>query len=95
MALAKDTLPLGRVLTDSEVYAAVMLPGGHGTVIDFPNSNDLKAVVERVYETNGVVGAVCHGQSGLLSAVIDDKPIVSGECQLHMLSEAGPFECCM
>ena len=50
-----------------------------GTCIDFKGSAGLKAVVEGAYSAGAVVGAVCHGPCGLLSAQHNGKPIVSGK----------------
>src|SRR6478736_1292513 len=52
---------------DPSEYDAVVLVGGHGTMWDFPGSTALAAVGRDIYESGGVVAAVCHGPSGLVN----------------------------
>ncbi len=60
-------------------FDAVFLPGGHGTMYDFPENADLAAVVGRIWQAGGVVSAVCHGPAGLLEAKhADGRPLVMG-----------------
>lgn len=60
-------------------YHGIFLPGGHGTMYDFPPSDFLGKAVVSIYEAGGVVGAVCHGPAGLVNATRDDgKPLVAG-----------------
>lgn len=46
-------------------YAAIYFTGGHGTMMDFPDNEELQALTRDIYEQGGYVSAVCHGQSGL------------------------------
>lgn len=58
---------------------ALFLPGGHGTMYDFPTSAELSALVGRVFDQGGVIGAVCHGPAGLVAARRrDGRPVVEG-----------------
>ncbi|WP_040214321.1 type 1 glutamine amidotransferase domain-containing protein [Clostridium polynesiense] len=50
-----------------EYYDGVYFAGGHGTMMDFPDSINLQEIVKNIYEAGGIVAAVCHGQSGLLN----------------------------
>jgi len=61
--------------------AAVFLPGGHGTEVDFVDNADLKAVTEAVWSSGGVVSAVCHGPVGLvnLKDPATGHPLVQGK----------------
>lgn len=52
--------------TDEQAYDLVYLPGGHGTMWDFPRNEPLERVISTVWAKGGVVGAVCHGPSGLV-----------------------------
>lgn len=60
-------LPLHAIRIDD--YAAVVLPGGHGPVVDLHQDADLGRLLIRADEAGKVIGAVCHGPAGLLSAV--------------------------
>jgi putative intracellular protease/amidase len=77
MAQIENTLPITSV--DEAVYDIVFLPGGHGTMWDFPESEALASVVGKAFERGAVVGAVCHGPAGLVGARrADGEPIVKG-----------------
>lgn len=55
-------------------YAAVFVVGGKGAMFDLPGDPALKALLARVYERGGVLGAVCHGPAALV-----DVRLGSGE----------------
>ncbi|WP_029056920.1 type 1 glutamine amidotransferase domain-containing protein [Stappia stellulata] len=60
-------------------YDAVFLPGGHGTMFDYPESAALARLVEETLESGKVLAAVCHGPAGLVNAKrADGASIVTG-----------------
>lgn len=63
--LALADVELGR-------YDAVVLPGGHGPVVDLHQDSDLGRLLVDADNRGAVIGAVCHGPAGLLSAVEPD-----------------------
>lgn len=64
---------------DPDGYDAVFLPGGHGTMFDYPVSEELARLVERFDREGKIVAAVCHGPAGLVSAKKPDgTPLVAG-----------------
>lgn len=64
---------------DGGDYDAVFLPGGHGTMWDYPTSTELAALVSRFLEAGKPVAAVCHGPAGLTQArTSDGRSIVAG-----------------
>ncbi|GGP68523.1 type 1 glutamine amidotransferase domain-containing protein [Saccharothrix coeruleofusca] len=63
-------LKLDRV--DVDDYAAVVLPGGHGPVVDLYQDADLGRLLTAADASGKLIGAVCHGPAGLLSAVDAD-----------------------
>lgn len=76
-ALAQTT-PLRSVAAHS--YAAVFLPGGHGTMFDLPACHELQALLRSQYEAGRIVAAVCHGPAGLVDVLLSDgQPLVSGK----------------
>jgi putative intracellular protease/amidase len=86
---------------DPAGFDAIFLPGGHGTMWDFPTSEALAEGIRRIYEAGGVVGAVCHGPAGLVAVRrADGRPLVEGltvngftdaEEEKAGLTEAVPF----
>lgn len=64
---------------DPTNYDALFLPGGHGTMFDYPTSEALARLVERFDREGKVVAAVCHGPAGLVGAKKSDgTPFVAG-----------------
>ncbi|PKR77635.1 glutamine amidotransferase [Halalkalibacillus sediminis] len=75
----KGTQPIDDIGDGSE-FDAVFLPGGHGTVIDFPENRKLQNLLRDMYEANKVVASVCHGPAGLVGVTLSDgKPLVKGK----------------
>ncbi|MBS7531050.1 type 1 glutamine amidotransferase domain-containing protein [Hazenella sp. IB182353] len=74
----EDTLPLHEVNT--EEYDAIFLPGGHGTMFDFPENIHLIQAIQSYAAAGKVVAAVCHGPAGLVNVKDQDgKPLVAGK----------------
>ncbi len=65
-----NTLPVAQI--DPAQYAAVYFVGGKGTMFDFPDNPDIQRIARAVYQTGGVIGAVCHGPAALLNVTLDD-----------------------
>lgn len=64
---------------DPTGFDAVFLPGGHGTMFDYPFDDALARLVERFDRDGKVVAAVCHGPAGLVAArKPDGTPFVAG-----------------
>ena len=53
---------------DTRKYSAIFLPGGHGTMWDYPENKNLANIVSKTLSDNKIVAAVCHGPAGLVSA---------------------------
>jgi putative intracellular protease/amidase len=64
---------------DTTGVDAVFLPGGHGTMFDYPGSAALARLVSESLESGRIVAAVCHGPAGLVSAKTSaGEPVVKG-----------------
>lgn len=75
----EDTVKLEDI-ESHEAYDAIFLPGGHGTMFDFPDNRKLQALIRDFYESNKVVAAVCHGPAGLVGVTLSDgTPLVKGK----------------
>lgn len=65
---------------DPGQYDAIFYAGGHGTMWDFPNNEQLSQIASTIYEAGGIVGAVCHGPAALVNITLSDgKYLVAGK----------------
>jgi putative intracellular protease/amidase len=85
-AAAQEKFEGAKPLTDysaaieSGDYAAIFMPGGHGTVVDFPTCVPLKEAVEKMIGMGKPVAALCHGPLCLIECVDSEgKPLVAGK----------------
>lgn len=53
-------------------YSAIFFAGGHGTMWDFPLSEAVQRVTRDIYESGGIVSAVCHGPAALVNVRLSD-----------------------
>lgn len=59
-------------------YDVIYFTGGQGTMWDFKDNPDLKRLAEGIYNNGGIVSAVCHGTTALLSLqTTDGKPFIA------------------
>lgn len=61
---------LSSINTDD--YDAVFIPGGLAPMVDMPENTELKKIIAGFYESNRIVGAVCHGPVSLLNVKLSD-----------------------
>ena len=74
----RDTLPVSKLSSDD--YCAIYLPGGHGTMWDFPENVDLNRLVSECYQAGKPTAAICHGLAGFIGAKkADGSALVSGK----------------
>ncbi|HIE58868.1 MAG TPA: type 1 glutamine amidotransferase domain-containing protein [Hydrogenothermaceae bacterium] len=78
MAKVFKTIPLSKVAPSA--YSAIVFVGGSGTMWDFPNNEDVQRVTASIYESNGIVSAICHGPAALVNVKLSNgKYLVSGK----------------
>lgn len=53
-------------------YDAIYYAGGFGAMWDFPDHKKLAEIAATIYESGGVVAAVCHGPAGLVNVRLSD-----------------------
>ncbi len=64
---------------DASNYAAIFLPGGHGTMWDLPASATLAHLLSDAWAKEKVLAAVCHGPAGLVNVKdANGTPLVAG-----------------
>lgn len=65
---------------DPGEYAAIFYAGGHGAMWDLADNAELAGIASKIYESNGIVSAVCHGPAGLINIRLSDgKYLVEGK----------------
>lgn len=61
-------------------YRAIFFAGGHGTMWDFAQDENIDRVTAGIYERGGVVAAVCHGPAALVNVKLSSgKYLVDGK----------------
>lgn len=61
-------------------FDVIFLPGGHGTMFDLPNNENLHVLIRDSYENGKIIAAVCHGPAGLVGVTLSNgKPLVAGK----------------
>lgn len=55
-------------MADSDDYAAIFIPGGHGAMLDLPEDKNLGELLRWGHENDLFTLAICHGPAALLSA---------------------------
>jgi putative intracellular protease/amidase len=57
---------------DPSRYSAVFFAGGHGTMWDFADNDAVQKVIREIWESGGIISAVCHGPAALVNAKLTD-----------------------
>lgn len=61
-------------------YVAIHYAGGHGAVWDLPENTEIASLATKIYESNGIVSAVCHGPAGIVNIKLSNgKYLVDGK----------------
>ena len=58
---------------NSDSYAAVFVPGGHGAMIGIPEDKNVGEILRWAHENNLFTISLCHGPGALLSTTLDNK----------------------
>ncbi len=63
----------------SAPFAALFLPGGHGTMFDLPDDGALQDLIVEFLDAGKVVAAICHGPAALVNLrTAGGRPLVAG-----------------
>ena len=74
----KHTIPIKDVILEN--YQAIYFVGGKGAMFDFPNNKAIQSIVRNFYNSNKVIGAVCHGPSALVNVTLDNgRPLIENK----------------
>ncbi|MGM8939668.1 DJ-1/PfpI family protein [Psychrobacter glaciei] len=67
-------------MADSEDYAAIFIPGGHGAMLGLPEDQNLGELLRWGHNRDLFTLAICHGPAALLAANLD-SPNVSDKSE--------------
>lgn len=77
MAKVIRSKPIEDVL--SSEYSAVIYSGGSGPMWDFPNNPHVNRITREIYESDGIVSAICHGPVALVGVRLSNgKHLIEG-----------------
>ncbi|WP_025739767.1 type 1 glutamine amidotransferase domain-containing protein [Aquimarina pacifica] len=65
-----NTIPMDDVI--AEEYQAVFFVGGKGAMFDFPDNKKMQSMIRDYYESDKVIGAVCHGPAALVNVILNN-----------------------
>ncbi|MEV4686641.1 type 1 glutamine amidotransferase domain-containing protein [Microbacterium sp. LWH3-1.2] len=90
LASIDELLAHPRALADVKdgEYDAIALPGGHGPMVDLAADADLGRLLIDAVDRDAVVGVLCHGPAGLLSAVRADGSFAFAGRRLAVFTDA-------
>ena len=60
-------------LTDSESYAAVFVPGGHGAMLGLPEDERVQTILNWAHENDLFTISLCHGPGALLATTLNNQ----------------------
>jgi molecular chaperone Hsp31 and glyoxalase 3 len=58
---------------DSQAYAAVFVPGGHGAMLGIPEDENVGKVLHWAYKNDIFMITLCHGPAALLTTMLNDQ----------------------
>ncbi|UOR10527.1 type 1 glutamine amidotransferase domain-containing protein [Halobacillus amylolyticus] len=82
----EDTVAINQLSADS--FDAIFLPGGHGTMFDFPDDQKLQELIREMYESDKLVAAVCHGPAGLVGVRLTSGELLVKGKQINSFTDA-------
>ena len=64
---------LKKVTAEYSPYLAVFFPGGHGALVNLPESRDVKELLKWAMKKDRKIVTLCHGPAALLAGSIDEN----------------------
>ena len=64
---------LKKVTAEDSPYLAVFFPGGHGALVNLPESRDVKELLKWAMKKDRKIVTLCHGPAALLAGSIDEN----------------------
>ncbi len=61
---------------ETESFAAVFIPGGHGAMLGIPEDKNVGNILSWAHENNLFTITLCHGPGSLLATTLDNQPFL-------------------
>lgn len=85
--LKLDTI-LDQVTAEDSPYLGVFIPGGHGALINLPESKEVKDVLKWALNNDKKIITLCHGPAALLAGAIDEKEFLFKEYEMTVFPDS-------
>lgn len=63
-------------IAETELFAAVFIPGGHGAMLGIPEDENVGKILTWAHENNLFTITLCHGPGSLLSTMLNNQPFI-------------------
>jgi molecular chaperone Hsp31 and glyoxalase 3 len=63
-------------LTDTASYAAVFVPGGHGSMLGIPEDRNVGKILNWAHENDLFTISLCHGPGSFLTTMLDNQKFI-------------------
>ena len=63
-------------LNDTDAYAAVYVPGGHGAMLGLPEDQNVGQILHWAHDNDLFTISICHGPAALLATTLNDRPFI-------------------
>lgn len=67
---------ISQSFSDSDSYAAVFVPGGHGAMLGIPKDKNVGKALHWAHDNDMYTITLCHGPGSLLTTMLDGKPFI-------------------
>jgi D-lactate dehydratase / protein deglycase len=67
---------VNRSIEETQSFAAVFIPGGHGAMLGIPEDKNVGNILKWAHENNLFTITLCHGPGSLLTTTLDNQPFL-------------------
>lgn len=75
-------------LKESDAYAAVFIPGGHGAMLGIPEDNNVGKILHWAHENDVFIITLCHGPAALLATTLKDQEFLYEGYQMAVFPDS-------
>ena len=74
--------------TESDSYAAVFIPGGHGAMLALPDDKNVGKILHWAHENDLFTIALCHGPAALLASTLNEQQFIYDGYQMAVFPDS-------